>query len=237
MDISENRENKSSILPHENVIDDYVKEKCDTLLNLKVDTSPTMGIYEDPEHFIEQLLDSYSKNPAYIIKNQEEEIQFFLCSNKEDIGRISNFLKNKNILLADGHHRFAALSSLYKKALKEGGNARPYQYQTMLLTNAASENSLIYPIHRGIADMEDFNEKDVLTEMEKHFEIKTSTLEDIQDIISTQRRKTFGLLLPSGIYEVRLKSGKEKDITWNFPESIKDLDLTILHYYIIEKAL
>ena len=38
-------------------------------------------------------------------------------------------------------------------------------------------------------------------------------------------------------YKVRLKPEALKKMTWQFPEEIKRLDLTVMHYFIIEKVL
>ena len=57
---------------------------------------------------------------------------------------------------------------------------------------------------------------------------------DINEII-LGKRATFGIVTKDQTFKITLLPGMEKQITWPFPELIKELDLTILHFFIIEK--
>jgi uncharacterized protein (DUF1015 family) len=48
---------------------------------------------------------------------------------------------------------------------------------------------------------------------------------------------TFGFLFKDDAYRVRLRPGAFSALKWNFAEEVKRLDLTVMHYFIIEKAL
>jgi uncharacterized protein (DUF1015 family) len=45
------------------------------------------------------------------------------------------------------------------------------------------------------------------------------------------------LIFRENAYKIRLKPESLAKIKWNFPDVIKALDLTVMHYFIIEKAL
>jgi uncharacterized protein (DUF1015 family) len=45
------------------------------------------------------------------------------------------------------------------------------------------------------------------------------------------------LLLQEGAYKIRLKPEVLESMTWHFPEVVKRLDLTVLHYFVIERGL
>jgi uncharacterized protein (DUF1015 family) len=48
---------------------------------------------------------------------------------------------------------------------------------------------------------------------------------------------SFGLIFPDNAYRLRLKPQVLATMKWNFPDSIKALDLTVMHYFIIQEVL
>jgi uncharacterized protein (DUF1015 family) len=61
-------------------------------------------------------------------------------------------------------------------------------------------------------------------------------IDNLNDVIAG-KPWTFGLLLSERGYRITLKPEVLNTMTWRFPEMIKRLDLTILHYFIVEKVL
>ncbi len=51
------------------------------------------------------------------------------------------------------------------------------------------------------------------------------------------KRWAFGILFKNSAYKVRLRPEAFSKMTWHFPDVVKALDLTVLHYFIIEKVL
>jgi uncharacterized protein (DUF1015 family) len=51
------------------------------------------------------------------------------------------------------------------------------------------------------------------------------------------KKWAFGLLLEEQAFKIMLKPEKIKEIKWKFPDVIKDLDLTVMHYFIFEKIM
>jgi uncharacterized protein (DUF1015 family) len=59
---------------------------------------------------------------------------------------------------------------------------------------------------------------------------------DIDKVILGEKW-TFGLLFKDNAYRVRLKPEAYSALKWNFAEQVKRLDLTVMHYFVIEKVL
>ena len=51
------------------------------------------------------------------------------------------------------------------------------------------------------------------------------------------KKWAFGILLKDQTLKVRLKPESITKLKWHFPDEVKQLDLTVLHYFIIEKIL
>jgi len=142
--------------------------------------------------------------------------------------------------LADGHHRYEG--SLRYKKQKEKENPQHtgeegYNYHLMYFTNTEADDLRILPTHRLISGLREFNEDELLEKLDHFFFIKPiEEAFDVSEVI-LGKKWAFGLLIGDNAYKVRLKPEMIELIDWNFPKEIKELDLTVLHYFIIEKCL
>ena len=234
-------EEKDSVLLHENTIPKAVNDRMELLRTTKMNMSATHGLYNDPEFILESLLDEAIAQPLF----ETEDYQGVkdVLSVIQDEGVIEKFksaLSKQKIILADGHHRFQS-SKEYQRECKESNPSHTgkelYNYHLMYLTNGESKDLRILPTHRLIQGIESFADENVITALSNDFIIKEiDEVYDVPDIIAGKKH-AFGLIFKDRCFKIRLKEGHEQEINWKFPDSIKTLDLTILHYFIIEKAL
>lgn len=229
------------ILRHENTIPKAVNDRIDLLEKTQLNVSPTHGLYTDPSFELEKYMDESMKYPLYETEDyQGVRDVLSVIHDAYVIKRFVEALQNKQVILADGHHRYEG-SLLYRKKMmgtnpqysgKEG-----YNYHMMYLTNTEADDLRILPTHRVIKDLPHFNEQEILRKFEEDFIIKP--VEDAYNIneIILGKQWAFGLLFKDSAYKVRLKPEKINTLRWDFPDKIKRLDLTVMHYFIIEKVL
>ena len=229
------------LLRHENTMPFSVNDRISILDKTQMNVSPTHGLYTDPTKEIEAYLDNAMLQPLYETEDyQGVRDVFAVIHDAKIIKRIVETLKNKQIILADGHHRYEG-SLLYKKQ-REAQNAEHtgregYNYHMMYFTNTEAEDLRILPTHRVISGLENFSEEVLLQKLSAFFLIKTiDEASDINEVI-LGKRWAFGLLVGDNAYKVRLKPEMIDTIDWKFPKEINELDLTVLHYFIIEKCL
>ncbi|KYG74377.1 uncharacterized protein (DUF1015 family) [Roseivirga ehrenbergii] len=231
----------SDVLRHENTMPHSVNDRIDILAQSQMNVSPTHGLYFDPEFSLEQYMDESMKNPIY----DREDYQGVrdVLSVIHDFEVIKKFvakLKDQQVILADGHHRYEG-SLLYKQRMKaqnpnHTGN-EAYNFHLMYLTNAEADDLRILPTHRLLSGLKNFNKEDLLNTLSEDFIIKPlDNPNDVNEII-LGKKWAFGLLFGKEAVKVRLKPERITELKWNFPQVVKDLDLTVMHYFIIEKAL
>jgi uncharacterized protein (DUF1015 family) len=105
----------------------------------------------------------------------------------------------------------------------------------MYLTNMDAQDIRILATHRLVKGLPELTEAEFQRKASTYFEIDTvDTPLEINEII-LGKPATFGIVMKDNTYKLALKPGLERGISWPFPEIIKQLDLTILHYYILEK--
>jgi len=226
------------ILRHENTIPGSVGDRFEILEETGFQVSPTHGLYTDESLSIEHLMDESMNNPLYVHTSEQGITdKISLIQDHNAIRKIMTVLKNKKIILADGHHRYeASLRYAREKGLSKD-KFLPHESHLMWLTNTASSDLTILPTHRMVRYIDNFNEYEFLTAIGTDFEVvpKETFIRVAQG--NDQGQPTFCLLMGAKEIYIRLKDGLWSTNPWPFPKAILKLDLTILHYFIIEKLL
>ncbi|WP_420318803.1 DUF1015 domain-containing protein [Ekhidna sp.] len=229
------------LLRHENTMPYSVNDRMEILDKTQLNVSPTHGLYTDPTHEIEKYLDEAMMDPLYETEDyQGVRDVFSIIHDVKIIKRIIEIIEDKQIILADGHHRYEG-SLLYQKEREKNnpdhtGN-EGYNYHLMYFTNTESDDLRILPTHRIVKDLPDFSREELLSRLEKYFFIKTiQEATDVNEVI-LGKQWAFGLLIGDEAYKIRLKPEMIDTITWDFPRTIKELDLTVMHYFVFEKCL
>ena len=231
---------EKQILKHEAIIPSSLHDRIEVLQSSEMNVCPTHGLYSDPELSLEKYMDETMRNPLYEVKDSNGVInKLGFIHDKKIIEKFIAILKSRPVILADGHHRFNA-SMIYKKQKteKEGSsNNEVWNFHCMYLSNTEANDVKIMATHRIIGPIENFDQKEFLKKISKYFNLKK--INDLNLIISeiSGKKWNFGLVLKNEQYILELKKEFISTIKWKFPDEVKDLDLTVLHYFIIGKGL
>lgn len=230
-----------TLLRHENTMPFSVNDRMELLNQTELNVSPTHGLYTDAEMRIETLMDHAMETPLYETEDYQGVRDVFAVINDAAvIQQVIDIVRDKKIILADGHHRYEG--SLLNKKKQEASNPNHtgnegYNYHMMWMTNTEADDLRILPTHRIVKDLPNFSEEQLIEELGKYFFIKPiSEPESINEII-LGKKWAFGLLVNDKAYKIRLIPELVETIDWNFPDTIKELDLTVLHYFVFEKCL
>lgn len=231
----------SDILRHENTMPHSVSDRVDVLRATELNVSPTHGLYFDPDFELEKYMDESILNPIYETEDyQGVRDVLSVIHDREVIQKFIDKLGKEKVILADGHHRLEG-SIIYRKEMMENGapntGKEGHHYHMMYLTNGEADDLRILPTHRLISGLADFDKDEFFKKLEPNFIIKP--LENPNDVTEIILGKpwAFGLLFGDEAFKVRLKPEVLQQMEWSFPDVIKKLDLTVMHYFIIEKGL
>jgi uncharacterized protein (DUF1015 family) len=229
------------ILRHENTMPGSVNEQVELLAATRLNASPTHGLYTDATFELEKHMDASMEGPICETEDYQGIRDVLgVISDPEVIARFVNIMKDKQVILADGHHRYAGSLAYMKQQM--GANSghignEGYNYHLMWLTNTEAEDLKILPTHRLIKELKNFNRTSILKKFEAYFTVKPVPDPDLMPEIIAGKNWTFGLIFKDGAYQVRLKPELHSIIKWNFPDEIKVLDLTVMHYFILQEIL
>jgi len=229
------------VLRHENTIPKSVNDRIELLEKTELHVSPTHGLYTDDSFTLEKYMDEAILSPVYECEDYQGVRDVLgVIHDAYTIQKFIDFIKDKTIILADGHHRYEG-SLFYKKKKTEQNPVHTgkegYNFHLMYFTNTEAGDLRILPTHRVIKGISDFDEDQIIEKLKVDFEVKEIEDADTLNEIIVGKKWAFGILLKDKTLKVKLKPESLSKMKWHFPDEVKELDLTVLHYFIIEKIL
>jgi len=239
---------KKVILPHEETLSKPKEDRLKLLRACKANFSPIFGLFSDKEFVVEGAFKKLQEKT--IIDFQDEEgINHRLWAIKKgpEVNSIVSLLKDKQIFIADGHHR-------YETALefsKEMGGKEDYSYVLMGLVNLYNPGLVVLPTHRLVKNLSNFDLKSFLNKISTYFYLeefsfqendKFNVFEKLQEKlhkIGEKRNHAFGVYGGSNsFYLLTLKDKKVMDhFDLDYSPDWKDLDVSVLQVIIMENIL
>ncbi len=228
------------ILRHENTIPRAVNDRVELLERTQLHGSPTHGLYTDATFQLETYMDEAMRNP--VLETEDYQGVRDVLARIHDASIIEKFIQviaDKTIILADGHHRYEG-SLIYRKKMLDqhpGAIHQGFNYHLMFLSNTEANDLRILPTHRVIRNLPNFDERRVMEKLETDFTIKPVTDCDTLNEIIAGKQWAFGIMMKDRCFKVRLKPEAFHKLNWPFPDVVKRLDLTVMHYFIIDRIL
>ncbi|HEY4651828.1 MAG TPA: DUF1015 domain-containing protein [Pontibacter sp.] len=228
------------LLRHENTIPSAVNDRIDLLAKTQLNSSATHGLYTDPDFILEQYMDESIKSPIYETEDYQGVRDVLAVIHDHDVIRkFMELLHDKQVLLADGHHRYEGSLEYRKRMMAQNPNHtgfEAYNYHLMYLTNTEADDLRILPTHRVLEQI-DLSDEEFLQRLSEFFIItpKEDPVELNEVIVGKQW--AFGLYLSGNAYKLRLKPEVHHLIDWEVPQEVKDLDLTVMHYFVFQRVL
>lgn len=179
----------SKVLRHEYTLSKPKEDRLNLLRHTNTNFGLIYTLYDDADNEIQKILDEGTlSEPLYDFKAKYDpnlRFRIWRLSEKDKLKRIRELMKNKKILIADGHHRYETsrlfMHEIYEKRNKKDLNTPPVSFETTdqtifpeeavltLFVNYNQENIKILPTHRMIKFKEKFNLNNYLEKIEKYF--------------------------------------------------------------------
>ena len=229
------------ILRHENTIPQSVNDRIELLDKTELHVSPTHGLYTDEKFELEKYMDAAISNPIYEAEDyQGVRDVLAVIHDAVVIKKFTTALKDKTIILADGHHRYESSLVHMQKCAETNPNHtgnEGYNFHLMYLTNTEAGDLRILPTHRLIKNLKNFDAEKIISQLSNDFIVREIEDADTLNEIIVGKKWAFGLLFKDRAFKIKLKPEVFSTMRWHFPEEVKELDLTVMHYFIIEKIL
>lgn len=242
---------KKVVLPHEETISKAKEDRLKLMRTTKANLSQVYSLYLDENKEIAGFLETYTDaEPDLSFVTDENITQNIWVIKDEDINkRISEMFANKQLFIADGHHRYETALNYKNERRAEDKSAEgsmSYDYIMMMLVSMGDGGLFIFPTHRMVRGLENFDEVLLVGFLTEEFAVSKIffTEGDYASIIQERLSNTvdetlFGLYTGQNYYYL-LKLKNNETIDKAVPDKsdvYKHLDVTILHKLILEKYM
>lgn len=243
----------SKIHPHERTLAAPKVDRLKLTRATRASFSQIFGLYRDAELKLERLFAPIISERAPDISLTEDDqrrVELWAISDSELIARALGELEKRDIVIADGHHRYETALA-YQKERSDGARASSADYVAFYLSNADAPGLALSPTHRATLDLTEFHSAERFSATIKEwFELEPigSSIDSITDAQARMERlftadelAPIGLIEPDGSISVLRARSKsrylEKVAPIDEPEEVKTLDVSILQNLIFSEAL
>ena len=178
------------IIPHEETFSKVKADRLNLLRDMETHLESIFGIFPGLGADLAKKVDNAARLCYRYVDGDGVEHRYSRVGDESICAEITEKLKDQNMLIADGHHR-------YETALnyaKENPDNEAKQYVLCTMVAADDQGLVIWPTHRLI-DAEDIGETGALKKMEKKMAMKEVTEEEME---AQLKDHLFGMIFKSG---------------------------------------
>jgi len=243
------------VKPHETTLSGPKTDRLNLLRSCSASFSQIFSLFSDPAAKVAGILAKVSGQPEMEIAHHDGvRHRIWSIRDKNDIEVVVRELSDKQIFIADGHHRYDTSLNYRNEQRKLAGSftgEEGFNYVAMFLARIEDPGLTILPAHRALFNLSDFNAQKFENDLNQYFNIEridfntTSEPKDLQTVLETMANRAdhahvFGMRIKSehSYYLLTLRSEADMDTLLPGKSSAyRRLDVSILHHLIIDKLL
>ncbi len=155
------------ILPHEHTLAKAKDDRLKLLRACAANLSPIMSLYDDPQGRIRRLLGAYAEHAEVHFSDEAGEMhRLHPIRDVQQIASIQDFFKERQLYIADGHHRYETALAYQQEIREQRKELYPEDaanFVLMALIDVDDPGMLVLPTHRMLFGLEQ-QKLDALTE-------------------------------------------------------------------------
>ena len=195
------------IIPHEETFSKVKADRLNLLRDMETHLESIFGIFQG---FSEGLNGRIEKSlmPLYDLTDDTGvRHQYFRIVDKDVIADITKELKDQNMLIADGHHRYE--TALNYSLENPGDELKSYVLAT--LVPADDKGLVIWPTHR-LVKSDEISDKNVIAKVQKS--MVTKEVDSADAMMSELKDWQIGMMFRSGRYILARYETEKEDPMW-----------------------
>lgn len=235
---------KGIVLPHEKTLSKAKEDRFKLFKATNSNFSQIFGLYSDPQKNIDAYITPvHATQPTIDVEFEGVLNQIWTVTDPSAIAGIAALVEPMQILIADGHHRYEtalAYRDLMRSQNQNHTGTELYNYVMMFFTNLDDEGLVIFPTHRVVHSLPLFEVGALMDTLAKHFTITTySSHEAMTGALASKTQYAYGIITKDAYYVASLNdlNSIKEIIPQSLPDEVKDLDVVLLHTYILGSLL
>ncbi len=251
-----------AVRPHERTLSGPKADRLNLMKHCKSNLSSIFSLYPEsvelpPDERIMGMLEGAIKGDPLVNVVGDDGVTnvVWKVDDAATIEKVVDAMAEKSLFIADGHHRYETAINYRDFMREETENPTGdelFNFVMMYFTSMRDEGLDIFPTHRVVRGLEDFDGVALLEDCKEYFDLETIDFDDSGEPAArvefmkrlgdgVEGHTSFGLYLKgTNTYNIlRLKDAKVMDelLGADLPEVYKNLDVTILHSLLLGKIL
>ncbi|HLI35187.1 MAG TPA: DUF1015 domain-containing protein [Terriglobia bacterium] len=236
---------------HEETLSGPKADRMELLKRTKAHFGQVFFLYSDPEGVVEKALSAATQGAAWeqLIDEYETRHTVWRVSEPSTIERMTQRMRDKKLVIADGHHRYETALAYRNLMRAEPGYDQRVEYVMATFIRMETDGLTILPTHRVIHSLESFDRAQFAEAARKAFDWKevdaSRALADggkgLQQALAEGGNKRPTIAVYAGAGKLALLSLRQDyDLARALPELSplqRRLDVVVLHRLLIERAL
>jgi uncharacterized protein (DUF1015 family) len=244
------------VFRHERTLSAPKADRIELLRRTRVQTGQLFLLYDDPSRLIDNLLEATARQGTPLELTDEYGVihRLWPVNDPAFIRRIQSAMKDKKLVIADGHHRYETALNYRNEGRAKAGKTDPlaaHEFAMMTFVNTHSKGLTILPTHRVAANMPDFNFEKFRKTMTPYFDWYSYPFQNTEERAAafaefkkdlegeSHGRRAIGVYSGGGAFFLFLLR-RDADLEALLPdisEGQRGLDVVLLHRLILDKGL
>jgi uncharacterized protein (DUF1015 family) len=239
-------ESGEGVKEHETTMEGPKADRLNLIRATEANFGHIFMLYSDPDNEINNLFSKIMQDDALIeVKDEDNNIhKIWKITDPKLVEEISKKMENKNLYIADGHHRYQTALNYQKECKEKGWKAdgvESFNNRLMTFINMDDPGLQVLPTHRLLYGVKEFNLDEFLEKTAVDFKIHTfENKEEMYKFIDENKNKNvFGFKAKDALFRgfELINKDKLEEIKKNHSQEYANLDVTILHKILLEDYL
>ncbi len=242
----------TSIFPHEATLAGPKIDRLNLTRACDTNFSQVFSLYSDKQKVLDTIWEKIMATPADIsvTDDENEDHHLWVVTDEKIIATVQDFLEDKPLVIADGHHRYTTAINFRDERRKEAGHDNPLgsDYCMMFIANVDGDGFTVLPTHRMVTDLPSVDLESFKNQMSNWFDLeerdvnRSNVSEFADEVVNAGAQCTcFGIYTGNGKGLLAKFTGVKKligDQKFSDAEKkLKLLDVSILQEVIITGIL
>jgi uncharacterized protein (DUF1015 family) len=207
-------------------------------------------LYNDPQGQVQGLLSGRMNDEAdiYVLDEYEVLHRVWRIHDPAVIGKVQEAMKDKKILIADGHHRYETALAYrdecrQQSGLRDPNPDAPEEFVMMTFVPMEGRGMVILPTHRIVQGLPTYDREQMLERAGRFFDIDRIDLRTESRSATTLLEEAGGVgtafvaVTRQGPYLLRAKKDAVGDALQSVSTRQRGLDVVQLHKIMLERVL
>ncbi len=233
------------ILPHERTLAGPKQDRLKLMRATRTQISPIFGLYRDAEGTTRAIIDAAAAGPAEVdVTLPDGRHRLWRIADPAATTTLARLLADKQILIADGHHRYETMLTLGPelRSLDFAAGQAAADFAMMFLARAEDPGLLVLPTHRMVRGLSDFSLPALRAAASPAFDIVDGdevTAEAIEERLGREGTAgvVFAVRVPERAQTAWFTLKSLVDLSALGPPVLCKLDVTVLHGVLLGPLL